>query len=166
MSDELKEKLSEAQNKVRQLEGDLKESREEAQKEKTRADRAEDALALNEASKIVIGTISEIKGLPKRAAKRAAESALRGDLPTDSDGKLIKEKLQETAKSAAKAEVEYLSEATGRNVDGFGEAPEDEGLGSLSEGKSDDELDKQLEETLTEAFGLPEKVAQHAVRGR
>jgi hypothetical protein len=159
--------LSEAQDRIRQLEGEVKEKSDLADKEKDRADRAEDSLLLNEASKVVIGVVGEIKGLPKRAAKRAAEAALRGDLPTDSEGKLIKEKLEESAKSAAKAEVEYLSETTGRSVEGFGESPEDD-LSILGEkqSKEDEALDKQLEETLTEAFGLPEKVAQHAVKGR
>jgi hypothetical protein len=164
---DLDKKLSEAQDRIRQLEGEKSTLTEERDNEKTRADRAEDALQLTEATKVVAAAIGGIKGLPKRAAVRASEAALAGDLPTDSQGRIDKDALTERAKTKAKAEVEYLSEATGRKVEGFGESAEEPASGFVSEtSEADQKSVDELEEVLKESFDLDEKVAKHAARGR
>jgi hypothetical protein len=155
---ELKEQLSEAQNRVRQLEGELKERTKERDDANTRAERAEDALRLKEAATIVASEVSQVEGLPQRAAARAIEAALREDIPTDSDGNIQKDSLRERARAKAKEEQDYLAGVTGRgNVRGMGE--------SGSSG-SDEKGEKELAEALSRHLGVPEKVAQRAAEGR
>lgn len=164
---ELKEELSEAQSKVRQLEEtvskrdtELKEAQEEASTQKDRADRAEDKLLQQEAARVVAGVISETEGLPKKAAARVLEACMRSDLPTDSDGHLDKDALKERAASKAKEEIDYLNGVTGGSgeVRGFGES----GGGNDNEGTDE----KELAEALGSYLDLPEDVAKHAAKGR
>jgi hypothetical protein len=99
------------------------------------------------------------EGLPERAVARAKEAALKGELPTDEDGKLNDGQLRERAVKAAKEEREYLREA--------GVGTKVEGMGASS--SVDSTESKDAEGKLAESFqriGLGEDAAKVAAGGR
>jgi hypothetical protein len=171
----LRQQLSEAQDKVRQLEGDvstLTEARDTAVRERdeasTRAERAEDAIQLVEAGRVVREAVSGVEGLPEKARERAVGSALTESLPVDGDGKLIKETLQERGRQAAQKEIEYLTEAgaggSGSGVTGLGGIASGSGSGS-GDGGGSDAGRQSLVESLT-GMGMSEDAAKIAAAGR
>lgn len=168
-----KEQLTELQESVQRLEKKDEEREQKLKEAETRAERAEDALLQNSAEKIVSEFIEEHKEgddplpeLPDRAVKRVREAALDGKLPLDEDGKLVKERLHERVRKAAKEEKEYLSGASGNGqVRGVGGSPVEEGAGN----GNDDEVSEKDEKELSESFGrlgMSEKAAQRAAKGR
>ena len=162
--------LSELKESFQQFKKDTEHRLDEAdtkvKEADARADRAEDALRLSEAGKIVASVVGEIKGLPQKAQTRAIESVLRQDLPTLSDGKLDESVLKERARTKAKEELEYLGDALGRGrVTGMGESS---GGGSFA-GNGNGGGEQESTDALTEAFqrlGMPETVAKLAAEGR
>jgi hypothetical protein len=165
-------RLSELEESVRQLKesdeakakeiADLKESEKN---ERDRADRAEEGLQVREAGRIVSDVLDQHEGLPKKAAARVIENALRGELPTDSDGKLDKGALEERARAKLREEVEYIGEASGRGkVRGAGSSG-----GPLSESSNGGGSSAEEKTALQEAFearGLSESAAKAAAEGR
>lgn len=96
---------------VRRLAEDLEESRRIAAEERTKRERAEDALQRVGAARVVEEAIAEVEGLPDRARTRVVAEAMRGNLPTTEDGRLDQETLKERAVRAARAELQYLSDS-------------------------------------------------------
>lgn len=174
---ELEKQLSEAREKTRQHEdtiakrdSTITELTESRDGEKTRADRAEDAL-LQERAERIIGEVMaydgddderKLPGLPERALDRVKESALRGKLPLDEDGKLDKDKLAERVRKAAKDEHAYLNEGRtpASNVSGVGDPAGSNG-GTGSEGESNNELAESFQR-----LGMSEAAAKVAAEGR
>jgi len=175
-NEELQRKLSEAESTIRQKDEELKESGTKLQEaesardeEKSRADRAEDALLISGARTIAREAVVNIEGLPERAIDRIVESATRGELPKDESGKLIKEKVKESALQKAREELEYLA---GEKIEGDLQMRES-GNGSSSStttttttSNGGGEAD---EAKLVEAFqsaGMSEDAAKIAAKGR
>ena len=146
--------LEQLQEAARQHETQLGELQTERDREKDRADRAEEKLQMVEARAIVEKTVGEVEGLSDKAQARAVESALREKIPVGDDGVIDAEKLTERAQTAAKAEQDYLAEAT---------TPV-HGMGPSGKNGMDDSAEK-----LAEAFkrlGSSDKAAQIAAAGR
>jgi hypothetical protein len=170
MGDEAK--LSELTESVRKLEEARKESdtkiatlEESDKKNSDRADRAEEALQLREAGQVVSDILAEHKELPEKAAARVVENSLRGELPTDSDGKLDKSVLQERARAKLREEIEYIGEASGRGkVRGVGSGDQLHESGGSNGGGSDE--DKSALQKGFEARGMTESAAKAAAEGR
>lgn len=169
MSDESKQALADLQETVNELQSKVETIESERDDQRKRADRAEDALlrvaaekAVAEATVIPEGSDKEVgvfEGLPERAVARAKEAALKGELPTDEDGKLNDGQLRERAVKAAKEEREYLREA--------GVGTKVEGMGASS--SVDSTESKDAEGKLAESFqriGLGEDAAKVAAGGR
>lgn len=117
-----------SQDKDKKLEEavtDLQERMETVEEErdqfKDRAEKAETALLIREASEVATEAIGELDGeLPDATVKKLVES-VTANPPTTEDGKLDREALTESVAKAAEAELEYLAEATGRSpVRGMG----------------------------------------------
>jgi len=165
-----KEQLTELQESVRKLKEKDEQRDNELKEAQTRADRAEDALFQERARNEVDAYIEDNKAgdnplpeLPDRAWKRVREAALDGDLPTDGDGKLIIERLQDRIRQAAKEEHDYLAGASGNGkVRGVGGTPIDES------NDNDDEVSDEDEEKLSESLqrlGMSEAAANAASKG-
>lgn len=176
MSDD--KRLSELEESVRQLTSQvdaLKERATAAEAErdaqKTRADRAEDALMETRADRIIAEALDaepkegedQLPKLPERGRTRAIEAAKGDKLPLTEDGKLDTDRLLERLKKAVKEEHAYLTEATGSSTAG-----RVSGMGTSSTTLTEagaDETDKEL----TEAFkglGMSETAAARAAQGR
>lgn len=123
----------------------------------TRAQRAEDALLVREASDHV-AAVDKVKALPAVTATRLVESVAKGAKRTD-DGKLDVTALDEAVATAVKAEVEYLAEATGSPVRNLG--------GGDDTTTQTTEVDEaRLSGVFADAFGLSEDAAKVAANGR
>jgi hypothetical protein len=168
-------RLSELEESVRKLTANVSTLEERATKaeqerdsERTRADRAEDALLETKADRIIEEALTAqpkegdepMPRLPERAVGRVREAAKGTKLPLDESGKLDKDALIARVRKAAKDEAEYLGEAgvsTAGRVTGMGGA-------TLTEsGTAPDDKD------LTEAFqrlGMDDKTAARAAQGR
>lgn len=151
------ERLVQLEETVRQHETKLGEITAERDKEKDRADRAEEKLLTVEARGIVRETVGEIDGLSEKARKRAEDAALREQIPVNDDGTIDRDKLVETAKAKAEEERTYLAEAAGTG--------RVRGMGPSGDGLVDEETTKQLAESF-ERLGMSEKAAQVAAAGR
>lgn len=171
-TEELQRKLSEAESRVTQLESDAEESKtklseahRERDEQKDRADRAEDALLVSGAKTVAREAVEQIDGLPQRAVERIVESAVRGELPKDEQGKLITEKVKETALAKAREELEYLA---GEKLEG--DLPiRESGSTSTTTTTTTNGGNQQDEEKLVESFraaGLSEEAAKIAAKGR
>lgn len=113
-----KESLADLRSEFREfkesMNKQLEEAKDAAAKEKARADRAEEAVRLREAGRVVADEVNKIEGLPSTARQRIIESALRGgDVPVMSDGRLDASLLQERARAAVREEQEYLTNLIG-----------------------------------------------------
>lgn len=159
--------LSELQESFRGFKNDtearLKESEDRTKAAEARADRAEDALRLVEAGKIVGKVVEDIEGLHESAKDRIIESALSRGVPTDSEGKIDRSVVEERARAAVREEQDYLAGITGK---GSGS-----GSGSssvLGESRRDDAEDKDATalERYFEKRGLSESAAKRAAEGR
>lgn len=149
---------------VRDLRSRLEESNRLAESERTRAERAEDALVRVGAARVVEEALSRIEGLPERAIRRVTREAMNGKLPMNEDGRLDKDTLKERAERAARSELEYLGETLGTGM------PRDLGDSQFREGGGLPRRDEDTSETaLVEAFkdlGMGEDLAKIAARGR
>lgn len=179
MSDvDVDKRLSALEESNRQQGEQISTLTEERDKEKDRAERAEDALLAAGAAAIVAEALTGkqegedgydpiIAKLPDRAIERAKKSALSGEVPLTEDGKPDKEKLIERAQKAAKEEHDYLAGASGNGtVVGMGTHPtkglEESGdSGESGDDNSDDELASVFGE-----LGLSESAAKVAAKGR
>jgi hypothetical protein len=167
------QKLSELQDSVRQLQEAQKDSdkkvadlEESGKKDKDRADRNEEALQMREAGQVVADALAEHEGLPKRAESRVIENSLRGELPTDGDGKLDKSALQERARAKLREEIEYIGEATGRGkVRGHGSSDSSLAESGSGNGGGSDKDKTALQEAF-ESRGMDESQAKAAAEGR
>jgi phage shock protein A len=164
----LKESVRQTTEKVEGLETKLSEATD-------RADRAEDALLTERATRIVSETLADegdpenedaLPKLPERATERVKEAALKSGVPTNEDGSIDKDKLIERVRKAAKEEDEYLhgkdGERAGSGVTGMGESRP--GGGGGGEESSSDEQ-KKLEEAFV-SQGMSEEAAKVAAKGR
>lgn len=152
----LKEADSEKDRKIKDLE-------ESVQTNKDRADRAEEVIRTQEAATIVATALGKVEGLPKSALTRVAETVLRGELPTHSDGKLDSDKLKESAVEAAKKEAEYIAELSGKPASVTESIVVESGTGGSGGSGTDNQA------ALVEAFqrqGMSEAEAKIAARGR
>lgn len=169
MSDSDKQELSELKESVRKLEEKVGTLEESVTTEKTGRERAEEALVLREAGKLADEIASEVTDLPARAKARVIESSLAGDLPVDSDGKLLTSEFKERAKKALKDEVDYISETSGRGrVRGNGSDGKQFSEASRN-GSGASEEDEQATTALQEAFerrGMSKEAAKSAAEGR
>lgn len=162
-----RQRLADLEESVRDLTGKLQESEKRETDATERADRAEDGLRLNEAGRVALKAVEAVEPLravPK-AQVRAVEASLRGELPTDSQGRLDKDALTERATQKAKDELEYLGLAQGNGVTGLGEsrtrtAPSENGGGGGGDGDTD-----VLAEAL-QGLGMPEGAAKIGAEGR
>lgn len=174
-TEELQRKLSEAETTIRQKDEEisskdekLQEAVTERDEAKTRAERAEDALLITGAKKIAESVISRVEGLPDRAAARAADTAVRGELPTNSDGKLDEERVRESAKKAVKEELEYL---TGKTVEGelplreAGTPPAETPVTTTTTNGGGGDSNEKLVEAFKKS-GMSEEAAKQAAEGR
>lgn len=164
MTDEERKRLTDLEESIRKLEESNKTLTGERDELKTGKERSDEALQLREAGQIVSSVVDKIEDLPDPAKARIIETALRGTLPTGSDGKLIESELREKADKALKEELVYISEASGRGkVRGNGQrTPLDES------GRTDEENEKDTT-ALQEAFerrGMPKEAARAAAEGR
>jgi hypothetical protein len=168
MTEEERKRLSESEDRVRQLERENAELKEETGKLQTRAERAEETNLLNEAQVLAVEAIGEPEGLSAKGIARAVREATRGELPTDSQGRLDRSALEERARGKAREELEYIGATTGNGqVRGLGESRRESQLpGGGGSGNGGGEA---TEEDLTEALqeiGMPEGVAKLAAKGR
>ena len=164
-------RLSELEESVRQLQEKFEESEQQREAEKTRADRAEEALLESKADRIVREATHEVdgkevsvfEGLRERGIERAVEAAKSGTLPLAEDGKLDESALRERAVKAAKEERDYLSEA------GVSTAGRVSGLGGGSTPLSESGDAAKDEAALVESFkrlGMSDDQAKLAATGR
>lgn len=173
-----KEQLSELQETVRQHETKLSEAQQLADAEKTRADRAEDALEQQTARNIVNEALAydgededrKIPDLPDRAIERVRESALRS-LPKDEDGKLDNDRLAERVRKLAKDEDAYLKEgrSSGSAVTGMGDSATGGTTTEESAGNGGASVSDQNKKALVESFirqGMSKEAAEIAAEGR
>lgn len=162
-----RQRLADLEESVRKLTGELQEAKEREAKAEERADRAEDGLRLAEAGRVALKAVEAVEALrpvPK-AQVRAVEAALRGELPTDSQGRLDKDALTERATNKAKDELEYLGLAQGSAVTGLGESrPAGGGAAAPANGGGDGDTDV-LSEAL-QGLGMPEGAAKIGAEGR
>ena len=159
---ELKESVRRLEESDRDKDRKIQELEESTQKEKDRADRAEEVIRSQEAARLVGEALGNVEGLPKSAVTRVAEAVLRGDLPTTEDGKLDSEKLKESTVEAAKQEAKYIAGLTGQPVDASESIIVSGGEGSGKTGTDN-------EAALVEAFrsrGMSEEAAKIAAKGR
>jgi hypothetical protein len=170
MTDEERRRLQEAEDRVRQLEGENATLKEEKGKLETRVERSEEANLRNEASMVAAEAIGSPEGLSARGIARAVRECLSAGLPTHSDGTLDRGLVQERARNKAREELEYIGAIDeGGTVRGLGESRRDSQLpggGGNGGGGGGDEV---TEESLTEAFqsiGMPEGVAKLAAGAR
>ena len=129
------------------------------QLDETKADNAkkQEALILREA-KDVAGTVLAKSSLPDVTKARLIEN-LVNKAPVK-DGKLDVEAFGKQITEAVKAEVKYLTEATGiGTIKGLGESAADD---EEPEGET---VQESLEESFV-ALGLDEKTAKKAAKGR
>lgn len=165
MGAENEDKLSELTESVRKLKEadeakgkEIDALKESAQKDKERADAAENKLLAVEAGRVVGEALGKVEGLPTTAVKRISESVLKGDLPKMSDGHLDKSLLLERTQEAAKEELKYLAESGVTKSSTVVES-----------GSGSDKSDEQTDEALKESFiaaGMSEEEAIVAVKGR
>lgn len=168
MSDEDRQRLSELEESVRKLTTKVEETEAERDKFKLQAERSDEALMSERASRIIEAALEPAEGeeqlLPDRAVKRVRESALGRKLPLTEDGKLDEDRLKERAASALKDELEYLREAVpGGKIEGMG------GSGSSTVLVESATATAETTKGLTGAFqrlGLSESAAQRAAEGR
>ena len=121
--------------------------------------RLREALILREA-KDLVGTVLAKSSLPDVTKTRLTENLAKG-APVK-DGKLDKEAFATQIAEAVKAEVKYLTEATGLGkITGLGEGAEDEG----EEEEQNDKLQESLKASF-ETIGLSETAAEKAAKGR
>lgn len=161
-----RQRLADLEESVRDLTGKLQEATERADKAEERADRAEDGLRLNEAGRVALKAVEAVEALravPK-AQVRAVEASLRGELPTDSQGRLDKDALTERATQKAKEELEYLGLVQGEGVKGLGESRDRKPASENGNGGGGDDTDV-LSEAL-EGLGMPEGAAKIGAEGR
>lgn len=161
----------------------LTEAEDRATKAEARADRAEEAVRLREAGRVVAAEVDKIEGLPTTAKSRIIESALRGgDVPVMSDGRLDTSLLQERARAAVREEQEYLTNLIGGDgaslleTGGGGNTPAPGAVRGLNEsspawmgGGSPAGGGKSEDEALEGAFqrlGLSESASKAAAEGR
>lgn len=168
MSDVDKQELDGLKESVERLEKRIETVEAERDEHKVARERAEDALLRHAAEKVIAeariipeGSDKEIgvfEGLPERAVTRAKEAALKGELPTNEDGKLNEGQLRERAVKAAKEEREYLREAGVSNT-------QVEGMGASPAPADDGDAPKKLAESF-QRIGLGEDAAKIAAGGR
>jgi hypothetical protein len=164
MSDEDRKRLSELEESNRQLENENKTLKEENGKLQTRVERVEEAQKLGEAASVATKAVAKVEALAKlpKAQARAVREATSGTLPTDSEGRLDKDALEERATKKAKDEMEYLgltSEAgKPRGVGG--------GNGDVPVEEAENEKDTASFEAELIAGGMSESAAKVAARGR
>lgn len=166
------DELAVLKESISKLEAQVGELTESTASEKTRADRAEDALARTRAEAIIAGAkhtpdgadqpVSVFEGLPAGAVDRVKDVALKGDLPFTEDGKLNEDALIERTRDAAKAEREYLVEA-GVKIGG-GRPAQVVGMGSVHEAGTSNN-GSRLEESFGR-LGLDKDKAAIAAGGR
>lgn len=182
-----KESLAELARQFREFkESTEKEKQEMAtklQESEARAQRAEEAVRLREAGRIVSAEVNKIEGLPTTAKTRIIESALRGgDVPVMSDGRLDSSLLEERARAAVREEQEYLTNLIGGDgaslleSGGGNENPAPGTVRGLSEsgsgwlgGGNSNGGGKSEDEALEGAFqrlGLSESASKVAAEGR
>ena len=158
--------LSELQDSFRQFKADtekrLKESEAQTKEASARGDRAEDALRLVEAGKVIDGVVSVVEGLPFRAKQRAIESALTKEIPIDSDNRIDRGILEERAHAAVRAEQDYIKEFSGGSSKPLGVT----GMGESRSAPSTQEDGKSDLEQVFGRMGLSENAAQTAAVGR
>jgi hypothetical protein len=157
-----RQRLSELEESVRKLTGELEEAKEKERKAVERADRADEKVQTHEAARVCLKATNAIEALRTRpkAQARVIEAACR-DLPTDSDGRLDKDALEERARNKARDELEYLGVTTEEGVTGLGESSSNGG--GSGKDKSDD-VDPLAE--AMEGLGMPEGAAKVAAEGR
>lgn len=157
----------------------LQEAETKTKEAEASRDRAEDALRVREAGRIIEAKVDTVEGLPSTARRRIIESALRGgDVPTLSDGRLDKSLLEERAVAAVREEQEYLANLIGGDGATLGGTGSGTGTGTGSalaesgssflggagggkEGDGDDDL-----EAVFQKMGLNESAAKAAAEGR
>jgi hypothetical protein len=167
MTEEERKRLSESEARVRELERDNETLKEENGTLKARTERAEEANLRNEASLTAAEAIGSPEGLSPKGIARAVRECLSKEIPTHSDGTLDRGLVEERARAAARAELEYIGASTegGGRVNGVGALRQESQLpGGKANGGGE-----ATEDELTEAFkdiGMPEGVAKLAARGR
>lgn len=168
MTDEESKRLSALEESVTKLTSDNATLKESVATEKAAKERVEESLVVREAGKVAGEVADKVTDLPAKARTRVIEAALRGELPLDSEGKLITSEFKERAVKALKEEVEYIAEASGK---GKVRDNGDSDLLSFSEsaiGGSSPE-DDAVKVALTETFmrrGMSKEAAETAAEGR
>ena len=147
--------MQEVTERVATLETELEEARKSNDELKTRAERAEGALAILKAQEAIKEMLDNVE-LPA-AAKTRIVSKLAMDAPM-SEGDLDIEALKETVEAEVKVEAEYIEAVTpqGKVTDQGTIAPTTE--------KSD--VKESLSKSLSIFFRLDGEAAKRAVEGR
>lgn len=178
MGDDEKRQLSEATERLRQLEERLTTLETERDEERQARERAEDALMQERARRVVEEALAAdpaegedaLPELPERAHARVVETALKGKLPVDENGKLDKDRLAERARKAVREEAEYLSGGDTRTgqVSGFGVSESAGAKGGNGEGDNQQLSEKSKKELVSyfQRSGMSEKAAIAAAEGR
>jgi hypothetical protein len=163
-TEDLQRQLSEAKDQLAKKDEEITGLKETVDEEKSRGDRAEDALLISGASTIAREVADRVEGMPDRARKRVVESAVKS-LPKKEDGTLDAERVRENAKKAAKEELEYLA---GQSLDG--DLPfRESGNGDVTVTTTTANGGEVSQEQLVEAFkasGMDEEAAKIAAEGR
>jgi hypothetical protein len=176
------QELSEIRESVRQNAEKITELDESVKAEKTRADRAEDALFTERARNAINEYIQEhsegddpLPELPDRAVQRVKESVTGGKLPKTEDGKLDEDRLGAKVREAFNSEAEYLGIKKGdgkgggngqvHGMGGRGNVSESAGGNDNGDREQTEAEEKELAESLR-GLGSSEKAAEVAARGR
>ena len=157
-----RKRLSDLEESVRKLTGELEESKDKERKATERAERAEESVQTQEAARIAfkaVGAIEALRDKPKAQA-RVIEASCR-DLPLTESGKLDKSVLEERARGKAREELEYLGISTEEGVTGLGESKPPTGKTTTEESEDTDPLAEALQ-----GLGMPEAASKIAAEGR
>jgi len=147
--------LEEVTERVSTLETELEEARKVNDELKTRAERAEGALAILKAQEAIKGMLDNVE-LPA-AAKTRIVSKLAMDAPMN-EGELDIEALKETVEAEVKVEAEYIEAVTpqGKVTD----------QGTIAPTAEKTDVKESLTKSLSSFFRLDGEAAKRAVEGR
>lgn len=144
--------LSEAQERITTLEGEVSEAKTKTTEETDRADRAEGALAIIEARTYAKDSLANVS-LPDAAKERIAKKLSAN--PPVKDGKLDTEALGQAIEAEAKVEADYIESITKTGT------VTDQGTQSGA-GADETKVREGLSDDLGSVFGLSDEAAKAA----
>lgn len=147
---ELEAQVSELTNRISALEADNASVIAERDEARTDLQRRQDADRLRDEQTAVTEAVAAVdipQGLESVAESIRQRAARQVAVTRDTDDVIVREALNEAARTAVTAEVEYLGQAPGARVVGLGE--------STTPPADGDDLDAQLNTILAESFGRP-----------